>query len=348
MRYYLCDRTGLGTDTNPFRPAGVDGVAYTCIDLGPLLFVGTPATLTTSASVRDCGTDPAASIPAAVITEIETTFKIDLTVTALKDVLADLLITHAGATTWPALKPQSDGYYRIFLGSEVWNMPVVAGGAYASDTFTGADGSSLSAEWTDYVNPAQILGHRATAATVDTHWRSRHSTVFDTADMFVQVNAHASGTSRAGVVGRTDGANTNEYQFYWQPNPFWRLAKVVTVSGTTSFTVLAESAGPSSLVGELVRLEMDGSTLRGLSDGVEVFAAVSDTTLTGPNQTGIYGLSTDGRVDNYEAADLTHVTLTSYRPTSTVAAGGWTTTEASLHGALSDQVDTTIITGSGA
>lgn len=41
------------------------------------------------------------------------------------------------------------------------------------------------------------------------------------------------------------------------------------------------------------------------------------------------------------------VALSTYRPASTLAAGGWTTAAPSLHAALSDQSSTTIITGSG-
>lgn len=41
------------------------------------------------------------------------------------------------------------------------------------------------------------------------------------------------------------------------------------------------------------------------------------------------------------------VALSTYRPTATTAAGGWTTAETSLHGALSDQLTTTHITGTG-
>lgn len=44
---------------------------------------------------------------------------------------------------------------------------------------------------------------------------------------------------------------------------------------------------------------------------------------------------------------VSSVALSTYRPTSTLAAGGWTTTAPSLHGALSDESLTTIITGTG-
>lgn len=51
------------------------------------------------------------------------------------------------------------------------------------------------------------------------------------------------------------------------------------------------------------------------------------------------------RWDDFTA--VVAVATTTYRPTSTLAAGGWTTTAASLHGALSDENTTTIITGTG-
>ena len=52
--------------------------------------------------------------------------------------------------------------------------------------------------------------------------------------------------------------------------------------------------------------------------------------------------------DTTQPGPLSGVTLTTVRPNATTAAGGWTTGAASLHAALSDQSNATIITGTGA
>lgn len=130
-----------------------------------------------------------------------------------------------------------------------------------------------------------------------------HDTDVSDDDFHVEINVASKGHDRnaPAVIGRYD-AMGNEYMFRcrWNSTTGFQLYKRVLFS----YTLLQEvSTGTND--GVTIKLDMSGSTIRGLVDDVEV-ASVTDSAISGNLSHGLRRTTDDGAdplLDDYEASD---------------------------------------------
>ena len=130
-----------------------------------------------------------------------------------------------------------------------------------------------------------------------------HDTDVSDDDFHVEIDVASKGHGRnaPGVIGRYD-AMGNEYLFRcrWNSSTGFQLYKRVLFS----YTLLQEvSTGTND--GVTIKLDMSGSTIRGLVDDVEV-ASVTDSAVSGNLSHGLRRTTDDGTdplLDDYEASD---------------------------------------------
>lgn len=126
MGFWLTRYTGTGTDDDPFRPAGTDGLRWSSIDLrgdctkqaGHVL-VWTDSGLPNGVSIS-LGDDPDAPLSLGTIASIEGRLGVVLTDTRLRHILRDLLTAQAtppdDKSRWNPLRRQPNGKRKVHLG----------------------------------------------------------------------------------------------------------------------------------------------------------------------------------------------------------------------------------------
>lgn len=183
----------------------------------------------------------------------------------------------------------------------------------ATDVFTGSDGTALttySANWTLNFGDFQILGNQ-----LRTNSPGNDGLAYWNADTFAnnqyaQCTLSMLGPSYVGPAVRcaVGGADTG-YYFFGGPERY--LTKVVT--GT--FTQLGSTGGAAS-VGQVYRLEANGTTITPKIDGVTdtgVGGAQTDSAIaSGAGGVSGSGSNSSVRMDDWEAGDLGGAAPTSF------------------------------------
>lgn len=125
MNLYLLPYVGDGTAENEYRPAGIDGLTFSSIDLRPpgqgggYAFVSTPSPLPSVPSDGlALGTNPDATLSAGVRRNIERRLGVTLGSASVRGIIFENLTTHAreDGTRVRPLRRSRDGKYRIHLG----------------------------------------------------------------------------------------------------------------------------------------------------------------------------------------------------------------------------------------
>ncbi len=228
------------------------------------------------------------------------------------------------------------------------------------DNFNRADGA-LGSNWTILVgtNPYSIISNVAATNGASAENCTVYNAFTPADNQWAEVTITQTGND-AYVGPAVRGSGTSWYVFYGDTG---NRALYRIVSGTP--TSLASSA-TGFAVNDVIRLEVEGTTLRAYVNGV-LWTSVTDSSLASGN-TGMatWSTSTSGRVDNFTADNIAadqSVTanliasgetfysaavylLTDARPLSTVSAGAWTdqasgTTD--MHSPLADETDATYI-----
>ena len=228
------------------------------------------------------------------------------------------------------------------------------------DQFNRADGG-LGTDWTALVgtNPYSIISNVAASNGASAENCTVYNAFSPAANQWAQVTV-TQAASNAFVGPAVRGSGTSWYVFY-ADNASRALYRIV--SGTP--TSLA-SSGTGFAVNDVMRLEVEGTTLRAYVNGV-LWTSVTDSSLSSGNAgMATWSTSTSGRVDDFSADNLaadqtvtasliasgeTFYTATVNliqvaRPVSTVSAGAWTdqvggTTD--MHSPLADETDSTYI-----
>lgn len=165
---------------------------------------------------------------------------------------------------------------------------------FASDSFAGTEGTELSAYdavWTKVTGVtgnAEIASERLRASSTTTP-AYYHSGAPASADYAVSADLyfHESGATvgpAAGVIGRCSTSANTHYMGRYAGNAGWQLFKIVAGTVTQLGVSVPEAVGAGST--KTCTLDMVGSTIRVLSDGVEKIS-VTDTAITAAGKAGV-------------------------------------------------------------
>lgn len=332
MRFYLSDVLGGGTILNPWRARGFDSQpGARVIDLRPdctvsagRMLLGLPVAQQPAGSI-DLGDDPLGNISAARRNQIGSALGITLQSTTVRRAILELLSEHArtDGTRWRPLRPGRDRMWRLHLGDLVWTAPDISGGASYSEAWPSADNAALTDQltWTEHDGSSWVRDTN-TAAYQGAVLLERASAAHDhgTDDFYVQATlvAHdlVGGSMINGPMCRHDGSSTMTYYAYTASEASGvnehRLYKVVA----DSFSIL-ETDTDDVVNGEVLKVQADGSTVKGFIDGTEK-SSVTDTAVVDRLRGGLSGYSDTSagnlvRMDNYSSADLAAAAATPRR-----------------------------------
>lgn len=323
MRYAAAAYVGTGTDADPYRPEGVDGLeAWTSIDFRPdstrpegfcLIAVADDAPVKGATFLADGKAE-------TLDTRTRTTFsnRVGLNVDAVRldDVVLELLTAHAtpdgDRSRWNPIKATSDGRLEAWLGDEkIVDLPSVRGGAVRTESFNKANSTTLGPDltWTDVAGTGDLWVQSNACENVNNNTgiitRAEHDLA--TSDNYAQfvilyVGAnHGYGPAcryQSGAdtcyFGRQgdDGGNINNTAI------FKRVTGTNTSLGTSSRT---------AAVNDVVRCQANGSSIALVVNGTS-HLALTDTAITTGLRGGmrIYkaGSGTNPSLDSFEMGDL--------------------------------------------
>lgn len=326
MPYYLAPYIGTGTVLDPFRPRGSDDPTWSAVDLRPdssrldggglnacLLWLFTPSSDPNLTFIAD-GEQEALSVPRR--NALRTRLGLTRLVATRWDQIALEMLMVPPANAWKALRSSRvRNRYEVWLGpgAPLVVQPVIAGGASISENWNCANAASLTCQltWTEWVGSAwEILSNRASCTNQNSNSAlARADSDLDTDDHYVQatlaVQTIIGGSAWApAVTARKDSTTTDtRYNFGSRTNALnFELNKLV--SGT--YTVLGTHTQDPA-VGDVWRLECDGSTQRGLVTSVTLITT-TDTAIVNNLRCGIgFYAENLGNVvafDDWSAADL--------------------------------------------
>lgn len=333
LHYYLSPWAGDGrqVDYRPVIGAAAEeaGAAWWCIDLRPnstvtegRALVACSARPGSTPGCRYLGEDPDTTLSAQGRRQLGNELSLTLTRPdpTLRRVVIELLADHGrrDGTRWRPLQPLTRGprSWEVWLGGLLWSTPRVAGGATHTESFTGSNNTigaaTIDLTWADVDSGWSVVANAA-ALTSDgvAYARAQHDTA--SADTYAQ----------ATLITKVDvGAD------YAQFSPLTRFASGATTcymacrgqDQTTDFRARKTEGGARSNLAsavtvavslpEVVRIEANGSTIRGLIDGTQ-HIAVTDTSIPAGTRGGIYGYRPSGggavTVDSFSCGDLSTV-----------------------------------------
>lgn len=354
MPFYLDTWIGAGTEDDPFRPAlSASTDDYGTIDLRRFPDTGagrcivrcaTPASVPgTTVKLAD---DPSDTVPQIIRTRIEQRLGLnagDIPDVPFRRILRRLLVELADGVRWRPLQPQSinqNNSWEINCGGVVDVIPRIRGGASYADPFDGPNPlpSSPYLTWTVMSGSITIDDADVVKCTTTTEGRARAEHDHDTTDHWAEADcASGSPTSSASVSGvmvRYSSIADTAFVGTLQKgasgtDPLLLIQKLL--SGTRSN--LASKTQPSWTMGDRLRIECEGSSLR-LYDLVRSttipYLVVTDTNNPSSLRGGILVRPATSAtrpstwVDNYASGDLTPSSRVSLKPISDISNTNWT------------------------
>lgn len=177
--------------------------------------------------------------------------------------------------------------------------------ASASDNFDRANGP-LGANWTGDEGVIEIVSNQADAiSTAGVYCRARYTgTPMDSANHYSQalVRRQSAGiTNKGGVSARQAGSANTCYVFFWNDESVdFGVGIKSLVAGTE--TDLAYATGVYT-IDKTLRLEVNGTTIRGLLDAVQVISVTNSAVAAG-TFAGLWVYLLEGLWNDFDAADL--------------------------------------------
>jgi len=165
-----------------------------------------------------------------------------------------------------------------------------------SDDFNRADGSDLGADWVEAYGDWSIAANKLVTPVMTTS-QLIHNTPRPSLDHWVQATIDSAAGS-VGVIARRSDMN-NFYYWRWRSGGGYQLYKRVGGTYSQIGGTVASGSSPVSM-----RLEVQGTTLRGYVDDVLV---ITETDASVPAGYGVglrTGTTTSITVDNFSAGDL--------------------------------------------
>jgi hypothetical protein len=313
-RLYLASFVGDGTHAQPFQPVGTVGLTppWSMVDLranpaavGGVCLLATPNVLAADPGLTFIGDDKAALIRAADASTISSRTGVPVSAgDTIESYLQSLLFVDRG--TWKTVQPSRSGVREIIFNGVEWTADRVAVIASArkentmgDDNANRANENPLAGNWTTItgvnalaINSTQFSRPAAGVGAV------RWNPFTPTDDQFSQIYASILGTNADwGVICRSDGSDQN-YYFGWAFGPGESIQKFV--AGTE--TQVAAITTTNLAVGQILRLECEGSTLRWVKNGI-VQGSGTDTSLIG-GSVGFTITPTNTRLRGWRGGDI--------------------------------------------
>jgi hypothetical protein len=310
--YYLSSYIGSGTLLDPFRPiTAVPG--WSAIDLRPdsslaagRCLVATPDPISERLPLGVVDLGQGENLTVARKSQIGNALGVTISKTSFSEVIAELLIDLAGGSRWKPLVPSRiQNFYRseIYLGGLLWSreIPVIAGGASASDNFDRADSTTIGGTWLEDLANWSIASNKVTN-NGNGDSELRNTSALSTNDQFAQVLANSIAFRGVGAFVRHPNSTTRTY---YSAQCFGTASRELykRVSGTS--TALASPITTTITYPTTIGVEARGSTIRGMWDGSEYLSATDTAIASGPH-TGIfmYNAGSVATADDFLAGDI--------------------------------------------
>lgn len=304
MPYYLAPYKGSGTTPDPFRPEGSDQPGWSAIDLRPDASVITGRCLLylpvadANPLLRKLSDAKEEMIGTANRNALRTALGAStLQDDAFASVVKELLV-RPPAGRWNRLQAVGDRY-EINLGGLLWEGPVVS--ADASDDFNRANETPLSGGgvWAQAgtTGPTVNLTSNAAVSTGNGDQFYKRTGAAASADQFSQSTKPTGTDPDEGPACRITGSAITGY-----------FAEMAGSAG-----ILKHLSGSASVVqgysytvanGDVIRLEVQGSTLRMYQNGVVKSPSGTDVSITGPGDVGMFFFESGVQQDDWSGGDL--------------------------------------------
>lgn len=229
-----------------------------------------------------------------------------------RQMIASLLLDHAddaNPNRWNRLRPGLQSW-QVWLGDLLWEMPVVAGGAVITESFNQADLSTLGPDliWTEVIGDwATVSSWARSPGGTSVQACARAESSLPSVDHYSQASSRTVDALAAagGLLVRFAAAVDNYYRGGASPNAN-EVRAHKAVPGVTLLASVSETINANQIY--LTRVEINGSSLRVLLDGVQKLV-VTDTSITTGTRTGIGAFTGAGptrywEFDNFQAGDL--------------------------------------------
>jgi len=328
MPFYISEYIGSGAKLDAFRPRGSAQMGWKAIDLRPdggatldggglnacLLWLPVHDPDVRLDRISD---ETKEALSVATKQRIRTKLSVDLQAATLEDAVLELMILPPANGWKPLRASRISGLLMVHLGPVAKALRVISGGASITEDWNCADSTNLTCDltWTEYNGTALgIVGNRANISGGVGFNSARAEHDLSTDDHFAQfvipTFTFVSSLISAEVVCRLDsgGVNTDQY------------LHIVQNSGGVMDHVLRKVVGgvdtdldtdPTDWeANEVLRVEVDGSTIIGRRNGVIINGPITDTAIAGATRTrcGINAYSDAAgnvvEVDDFQAADL--------------------------------------------
>jgi hypothetical protein len=312
---YLAPLVGLGTRASPFQPLGTVGLGtpWSMVDLraNPALLTGS-CLLASPVPLADVGltllgNDRISTLSALTATALTTALGVPgITAGMTIEALLQLLLFGSDGA-WRSVRPSRfTGFKEAVFNGVVWTSVFTPGAVRAENTmgednFVRADETPIAGNWsTDSTfTPGLRLLTNALQGGSAGNALSSWNAFTPADDQFSQVQVLVLGTSSD--FGPTCRGNNAGSAYIALANT--GAEGIAKFTAGTYSSIAAVAITPNLAVGDIFRLECEGSTLRMVRNGL-VLGSTTDTSFTA-GSVGVHIFPTNSRMKDWRGGDIT-------------------------------------------
>ncbi len=309
------DEDGIESSLNPFRSAHAEG-DYSIISLRPpmttdqsgLCLVGHEGSGGVTA-VEDLGDTLDQRLNTGLRNRLGNALGITLEQSDLRGVIAEILLLHGreDGTRWRRLKQDRSGRHKIWLGGQVvYDAPAIRG-TTITESWDGADSDDFGVDltWTEILGDFDVLDSEgSTVSTTTSFARAEHDLATDDHSAAYDVEGGATGSNWWGICARYEASADTCYVYTHKKTGNTALS----FRDAGSMETIASGSGSTLVNGtDVLKIEVDGSSVEGFVNDVSEIGPQTDTRLTGQTRTGLRGIQNGGnrvKFDNFVGTDL--------------------------------------------
>lgn len=242
--------------------------------------------------------------------EVESRVGVTVRSDSLRKIIEDLLYLgdDAKADRWNALRASSDKVHRIFLGGKpISERAVISGGATFTDNFNRPDEPLTAGNWQRRTGPAinwAVISNQAGPDASGSTSVVQYSTLCDTDDNYSEFTVVTNAGYYSPLCRLDNGTDQSTLTGYalWRDTGTLYLQKLVNEVGTT-----LASAGTYNTFPLTLKVEANGSTIKGYANGSAILT-VTDTGVTTGKRVGARTYTATGmRIDDWSGGDVAAV-----------------------------------------